>query len=509
MEKVILVILDGWGLGKKYSGNAIELSETPNFDFLIKNYPNSKLDASGLAVGLPEGQMGNSEVGHLNIGSGKIIYQDLTKISKAIKDRNFYDNKSLIEAITHAKENNSNLHLMGLVSYGGVHSHMDHLIALLKLCKDNNFNKVFVHAFLDGRDVSPTSGKSDIQSLLDEMNNIGVGKLSSVSGRYYSMDRDKRWDRIEKSYNNMVLGIGDESKEPVNSIIESYERGITDEFIEPFIVLDENGNKNIINNNDSIIFFNFRPDRAREMTRALIDKNFSGFNRKKVLTNIEFICMTQYDATLENVKIAFPSEFHKNTLGEVISKNNLKQLRIAETEKYAHVTFFFNGGVEEPSKGEDRKLIASPKVTTYDLKPEMSAIEVTEKVIIEINKGNYDLIVLNYANTDMVGHTGNIDASIKAVETVDSCLGKILDATIKNNLTMLITADHGNSEYLIDEGTNEIFTAHTTNKVPFIEFPNKEIKLKDGKLSDIAPTILDIMNINQPEEMTGTSLIIN
>lgn len=508
MKKVMLMILDGWGIGKSYEGNAITLAKTPNFDSLMENYPNTKLDASGLAVGLPEGQMGNSEVGHLNIGAGKVVYQDLTKITKAIDDGDFFTNEKFLLAIDHAKKNNSKLHLLGLVSYGGVHSHMNHLFALLKLCKENDFDRVYVHAFLDGRDVSPTAGKSDIKTLIDEMKNIGVGKLSTINGRYYAMDRDKRWDRVERAYDSLVLGEGVVTADPISAIKESYNNKVTDEFIEPTVVVDENGNKNLIEDNDSIIFFNFRPDRAREMTRAINDRNFEGFERKKTLKNLFYVTMTQYDATLENVHIAYPPDVHKNTLGEIIAKNNLNQLRIAETEKYAHVTFFFNGGVEEPNKLEDRILIPSPKVATYDLQPEMSAIEVTENVIDAIDNGKYELIILNYANTDMVGHTGVINAAVKAVETVDTCLGRVLDSVEKDgNTTLFVTADHGNSEYLIDEGTKESFTAHTTNKVPFIEFPDKNVKLSEGKLSDIAPTILDIMNIEKPVEMTGKSLI--
>ena len=505
MKKTMLMILDGWGLGEEYNGNAISLAKTPTIDGLIKEYPNTTLEASGLAVGLPEGQMGNSEVGHLNIGSGRVVYQDLTKITKSIENGDFFENNNLIQAIENAKKNNSKLHLLGLVSHGGVHSHMDHLFALLKLCKMNKFSNVYVHAFLDGRDVSPTSGKSDIKELIEKMDEIGVGKLATISGRYYAMDRDNRWDRIEKAYDAMLLGDGFSTGKPLEQISKSYKDGITDEFIKPIVITNKDS---LIDNNDSIIFFNFRPDRAREMTRAIMDKQFTGFNRKKVLKNINYVCMTQYDPTIEKVKIAYPPEIHQNTLGEIISKNNYRQLRIAETEKYAHVTFFFNGGVEKPNPGEDRDLIPSPKVETYDLQPEMSAAIVTNNVIEAINNKDYNLIILNYANTDMVGHTGKIDAAIKAVETVDSCIKKVLDAVSKNDMMLFITADHGNSEYLIDKNTNEPFTAHTTNKVPFIEFPDKDIKLAKGKLSDIAPTILDVLNIEKPKEMTGKSLII-
>ncbi len=507
MNKVMLMILDGWGLGKDYKGNAISLANTPNFDNLIRNYPNSTLDASGLAVGLPEGQMGNSEVGHLNIGAGKVVYQDLTKITKAIEDKEFFENKELLNAINNAKNNKTNLHLMGLVSHGGVHSHMNHLFALLELCKKEGLENVYVHAFLDGRDVSPTAGKTDINELLEKMQEIGVGKLATVSGRYYAMDRDKRWERVEEAYNAITIGKGNRTEDPLAMLEESYSNKITDEFIKPSVILENNKPLTMLNDKDSVIFFNFRPDRAREMTRNIVDDQFDGFNREKTVYDIYYVCMTKYDATLENVSIAYPPEVHRNTLGEIIARNNLNQLRIAETEKYAHVTFFFNGGEETPNKGEDRILIPSPKVATYDQQPEMSALEVTDKVVNAINSDEYELIILNYANTDMVGHTGIVDAAVKAVETVDTCMGKVLEAVEQNNVTLFITADHGNSEYLIDENTKEAFTAHTTNKVPFIEFPNKDVKLKNGKLSDIAPTILKVLDIEQPKEMTGSSLI--
>lgn len=506
MKKVLLMILDGWGNGKAYEGNAIELANTPNIDCLINNYPNTELEASGLSVGLPEGQMGNSEVGHLNIGTGRIIYQDLTKISKDIEDGVFYSNEALNSAIDHAIKYNSNLHLLGLVSYGGVHSHMEHLFGLLELCKKRNFKNVYVHAFLDGRDVSPHSAEKDIKLLLDKMENLQVGKLASISGRYYAMDRDNRWDRIKKSYDIMVGNEIESTNNPINYIKDSYNEDITDEFIKPISVkyIDED----IVNisDNDSVIFFNFRPDRARQITRSIIDDEFKGFQRRK-LKNIKYICMTEYDKTIKNVSIAYPSEEYKNTLGEIISKNNMKQLRIAETEKYAHVTFFFNGGIEESNIKESRILIDSPKVATYDLKPEMSALEVKNKVIENINSNENDLIILNFANTDMVGHTGNIEAAIKAVETVDSCVGEIIKSINKEDMVCMITADHGNSEYLIDEKTKEIFTAHTINKVPFIVYTDDEIKLKSGKLSDIAPTILKILGLEKPKEMTGSSLI--
>ena len=505
MKKVLLMILDGWGKGKEYRGNAIKLASTPNIDYLINNYPNTELEASGLSVGLPDGQMGNSEVGHLNIGAGRVIYQDFTKITKDIEKGNFFDNEALNKAIDHAINNNSNLHLLGLLSHGGVHSHINHIFALLELCNKRNFKNVYIHAFLDGRDVSPHSGEKDIKLLLDKMKELKVGKLASISGRYYSMDRDNRWDRIEKSYNVMVNKTDNITDDPIKYIENSYKEDITDEFIEPVSIKDDNKIYNI-KDNDSIIFFNFRPDRARQMTRAIIDEDFNGFSRNK-LNNIKYICMTEYDKTIENIEIAYPSENYKNTLGEVISDKSLKQLRIAETEKYAHVTFFFNGGVEEPNIGEERILINSPKVATYDLQPEMSALKIKEEVIEKIKDSKYGLIILNFANTDMVGHTGNIEAAIKAVETVDKCVGEIIEEIDKKDMVCLITADHGNSEYLINEENDEIFTAHTTNKVPFIVYTDDNIKLNSGKLSDIAPTILDILDIEKPVEMTGNSLI--
>lgn len=505
----MLAIMDGWGIGKDYPGNAILRANTPVIDKISQSYPSTEIKASGLAVGLPEGQMGNSEVGHMNIGCGRVIYQDLTLISKEIEEGQFFENERLNEAMDYAKDHNSKLHLLGLVSKGGVHSHIDHLYALLELAKKKGLDKVYVHAFLDGRDVAPDSAKTDIQDLIDKMKEIGVGEVASVSGRYYAMDRDNRWDRVEKAYDNMVSGLGEETDNIVQYIKDSYEKDVTDEFMVPAHLVRNDQPLATIDDDDSIIFINFRPDRAREMTRAIMDEDFKGFERKKRV-KVDYTCMTTYDKTIENVKIAYPPRKHENILSKVLAENNIKQLRIAETEKYAHVTFFFNGGVEEPFEGEDRILVQSPKVATYDLKPEMSALEVKDKVIEAIKSEEYGVIILNFANTDMVGHTGVIEAEIKAVETVDSCIGEIMKATLDHDYDLLITADHGNGEQLIDYETKGPFTAHTTNPVPlYYVSKDKNVKLdKGGKLSDLAPTILDIIGIEQPEEMTGRSLLI-
>lgn len=506
-NKLILIILDGWGLGKDYPGNVIKLANTPTFDKLMDEYPNSQLIASGNEVGLPAGQMGNSEVGHMNIGSGRIIYQDLSKITNDIENEKFYENEVLKNIILKTKEQNKKLHLLGLVSFGGVHSHYDHLIAILKMCKKLEFQNVAIHCFTDGRDVSPTSAKTDISKLQDDINEIGVGKIASISGRYYAMDRDKRWDRVEKSYNCITKCEGNIANNPIQYLQNCYDKNITDEFIEPCAIVDENSMGIKVEDGDSFIFFNFRPDRARQLTRAFVDDFFDGFSRQK-FKDISFVTMTEYDKTINNVQIAYPKQKYNNVLGQIISENGLKQLRIAETEKYAHVTFFFNGGIEQEFLNEDRILVPSPKVSTYDLKPEMSAIEVKNNVVDVINKDIYDLIILNFANSDMVGHTGVISADKIAVETVDKCLSDILRAIDENGkYHALVTADHGNSEYLIDEMTGGPFTAHTTNPVPFIEYPDKDIKLNNGILADIAPTILELMEIEKPSEMTGKSLI--
>ncbi len=499
-QLVMLTILDGFGISDKIEGNAVALANTPNLDRLFKKYGSSKVNASGNAVGLPEGQMGNSEVGHTNIGAGRIVYQELTRISKSIEDKSINDNKVLNEVIDNCTKNNSNLHIMGLVSTGGVHSHLDHLFGLLEFCKYKNFDRVYIHAFTDGRDTSPTSGIDFIKMLEDKINEFKVGKIVSVSGRFYAMDRDKRWNRIKECYDAIMHSKGNNFSSALDGINASYKEDVTDEFIKPFIV--DNGKE--IENNDGVIFFNFRPDRARELTRAITDSSFSEFERKDI--NTYFVCMTNYDETLNNVHIAFNKEELKNTFGEYISNLGLRQLRIAETEKYAHVTFFFNGGREEPYKNEDRILVPSPKVETYDLMPEMSANIVRDKVIEAIDKDIYDVIILNFANTDMVGHTGNLEAAIKAVETIDLAVGMIYEKVMEHNGIMLITADHGNAEKMIDYETKSPFTAHTTNLVPLI-VTKDNVKLNDGRLCDLTPTMLDLMDIDIPKEMSGVSLI--
>ena len=511
-KTTILMILDGFGINDRVDGNAIKNAKTPNLDEIIKKYPCVKGYASGLDVGLPEGQMGNSEVGHLNIGAGRIVYQELTRISKAIDDGDFFENKEILDAVENCRKNNSDFHIMGLVSDGGVHSHNTHLYALLKLAKKYDLKRVFVHAFLDGRDVPPSSGKEYLEKLEEEMRHIGVGQIATISGRYYAMDRDKRWERVKKAYDAMVLGYGNTAKSSEECITKSYEESVTDEFVVPTVITDEEGKpKAVIDKNDSVVFFNFRPDRAREITRAIVDKDFDGFGREKDVTSVKFVCFTEYDVTITNKEVAFKPQRLDNTLGEYISSLGLKQLRTAETEKYAHVTFFFNGGVEEPNKGEDRILVPSPKVPTYDLKPEMSAYEVTDGLIKAIDSHEYDLIIVNYANSDMVGHTGVMSAAIKAVEAVDECIGKVMDAVLKNNAQMFICADHGNSDQMIDYETGEPFTAHTTNPVPFILVNYTDgIGLREGgKLADIAPTLLEMMGIEKASEMTGQSLLIN
>ena len=504
----MLMILDGFGENPNNEGNAVNLAKKPNIDKLRKICPVSHIDASGAAVGLPDGQMGNSEVGHTNIGAGRIVYQKLTKITKSIEDGDFFSIPEFTEAIENVKKNNSKLHIMGLLSDGGVHSHQRHLYGLLELAKRKGLdNNVFIHAFMDGRDTLPASGEGYIQELQEKMKEKGVGKIATLSGRYYAMDRDKRWDRVEKAYNALVKGEGVLAKDPIQAIEESYQQEIFDEFVVPTVITDANDQPLAkIESGDSVIFFNFRPDRARQLTRAIVDDKFDGFKTDKL--DIDFVCMTEYDDTMPNVKIAFKPEELTNTFGEVVSKLGKKQLRIAETEKYAHVTFFFNGGREEPYPGEDRILVNSPKVATYDLQPEMSAYEVTEKVVEAINSEKYDTIILNFANTDMVGHTGNIDAAIKAVEAVDKCVGEIVEAVQKQNGVVLITADHGNAEQMIDYQTGEPLTSHTTNLVPLILVGMENVELKDGRLCDLTPTMLDIMEEQKPKEMTGESLLI-
>lgn len=504
-KPVMLMILDGFGIAPKSDGNAVEAAQKPNYNRLMAQYPSTQLQASGLFVGLPDGQMGNSEVGHLNIGAGRIIYQELTRITKEIEEGGFFKNEALTLAVENAKKNNSALHLLGLLSDGGVHSHIDHLKGLLKLAKDAGLTKVYVHAFMDGRDVPPSSGKDFIVEIEKYMKEIGVGKIATVSGRYYAMDRDNRWERVELAYNAMVLGKGEISSSAVEAIDKSYHDNKTDEFVLPSVV-DSEGT---IKNGDSVIFFNFRPDRAREITRAINDKEFAGFNREAL--DLTFVTLTQYDKTLEGVNVAYRPEGINNTLGEYVSNKGLNQLRIAETEKYAHVTFFFNGGVEKEYPGEDRALIASPKVATYDLKPEMSAHEVTDELLKRLDEDKYDMIILNFANPDMVGHTGVMEAAVKAIETVDGCLGKLADKILEKDGTLFVTADHGNAEIMIDFSTGNPFTAHTTDPVPFIWVSNRTEgrSLKEGKLADIAPTMLNEMGLDKPAEMTGECLIVN
>ena len=504
-KPVMLMILDGFGINPNEKGNAVAIANTPNIDKLKKTWPTTIIHTSGLDVGLPEGQMGNSEVGHTNIGAGRIVYQDLTRITKSIEDGDFFSIKEFADAIDNCKKNNSNLHIMGLLSDGGVHSHIRHLIALLELAKRKDFENVYVHCFLDGRDTPPTSGEGYIAKLEEKMKEKGVGKIATIEGRFYAMDRDKRWNRVKEAYDAMVNGVGEEATSALGAIEASYQKEVFDEFVKPTVICNGDSPVATIKDNDSVIFFNFRPDRAREITRTLVDKDFNEFETKKM--NLFFVCFTQYDETMPNVKIAFKPETLVNTFGEYISKKGLKQLRIAETEKYAHVTFFFNGGEEKEYEGEDRILVPSPKVETYDLKPEMSALEVTDKVVEAINSGKYDSIILNYANPDMVGHTGSLEAAVKAVETIDGCVGKVVEAIEKQNGVLIITADHGNAEQMIDYKTGEPQTAHTTNPVPLILVGLEGVKLKEGKLADLAPTMLDIMGLEKPQEMTGESLI--
>ena len=504
-KPVMLMILDGFGINPNEKGNAVAIANTPNIDKLKKTWPTTIIHTSGLDVGLPEGQMGNSEVGHTNIGAGRIVYQDLTRITKSIEDGDFFSIKELSDAIDNCKKNNSNLHIMGLLSDGGVHSHIRHLVALLEFAKRKDFENVYVHCFMDGRDTPPTSGEGYIAKLEEKMKEKGVGKIATIEGRFYAMDRDKRWNRVKEAYDAMVNGVGEEATSALGAIEASYQKEVFDEFVKPTVICNGDSPVATIKDNDSVIFFNFRPDRAREITRTLVDKDFNEFETKKM--NLFFVCFTQYDETMPNVKIAFKPETLVNTFGEYISKKGLKQLRIAETEKYAHVTFFFNGGEEKEYEGEDRILVPSPKVETYDLKPEMSALEVTDKVVEAINSGKYDSIILNYANPDMVGHTGSLEAAVKAVETIDGCVGKVVEAIEKQNGVLIITADHGNAEQMIDYKTGEPQTAHTTNPVPLILVGLEGVKLKEGKLADLAPTMLDIMGLEKPQEMTGESLI--
>ncbi|OEU43780.1 phosphoglycerate mutase (2,3-diphosphoglycerate-independent) [Methanosarcina sp. Ant1] len=505
----MLMILDGWGYREDEEGNAILAAITPNLDRLIKEYPWCFLEDSGEAVGLPEGQMGNSEVGHLNIGAGRVVYQDLTRINLSIRNGDFLKNPVFLNAISNVKVNDSSLHLMGLVSYGGVHSYMTHLYALIKLANEKGLKKVYIHAFLDGRDVPPKAGLADIKELDEFCKENGTAKIATVSGRYYSMDRDKRWDRTKLSYEALTLGVSPYSApDAETAVFEAYGRGETDEFVKPTVITDSEGKPEAtIQDNDSVIFFNFRPDRARQLTWAFINEDFEGFAREQ-RPKVYYVCMARYDETLD-LPIAFPPEDLKNMLGEVLSKQGLIQLRIAETEKYAHVTFFLNGGQEKCYEGEDRCLIPSPRIATYDFKPEMSAYEVTDEVIRRIQSGKYDVIIINFANMDMVGHTGIFEAAVKAVETVDSCVGRVVAALNETGGVAFITADHGNAEQMEDPNTGEPHTAHTSNPVKCIYVGDGEVKaLKNGKLCDLAPSLLELLGVPKPQEMTGKSLIV-
>ena len=509
-KPTVLMILDGYGLNERHDANAVYEANTPVMDKLMAEYPFVKGNASGLAVGLPDGQMGNSEVGHMNMGAGRIVYQELTRITKEINDGDFFKNEALLAAMKNAKENDSAIHFMGLLSDGGVHSHNTHLYALLEMAKREGLKKVYVHCFLDGRDTPPASGKEFIEQLEAKMKEIGVGEIGVVSGRYYAMDRDNRWDRVEKAYAALTRGEGDTAASATEGIQASYDDGKEDEFVEPFAVVKDGKPVAAIQDNDSVIFFNFRPDRARQLTRAFVDPDFTGFERRNGYFPLTFVCMAQYDAQMPNVLVAFPPEELKMTFGEYLSKNGKTQLRLAETQKYAHVTFFFNGGVEEPNKGEDRILVKSPKVATYDLQPEMSAPQVCEKLVDAIKSDKYDVIVINFANPDMVGHTGVQEAAIKAVETVDECVGKAVEALKEVDGQMFICADHGNAEQLIDYETGAPWTAHTTNPVPFI-LVNADPKYtlrENGCLADIVPTLIQLMGMEQPAEMTGKSLLV-
>ena len=525
-KPVVLMVLDGFGLSDIHEANAVYMAKTPNIDKLMAECPFQKGYASGLSVGLPDGQMGNSEVGHMNIGGGRIIYQDLTLITKFIEDGDFFKNEELLLAINNCKEHNSDLHLWGLLSDGGVHSHNTHLYALLEMCKREGLENVYVHPFFDGRDTPPASGKGYLQELVDKMKEIGVGKVASLSGRYYAMDRDNNWDRIQKAYDSLVLGEGIKATDPVQAMQESYDNGVTDEFVIPTVITDEEGKPlSVVKPNDSVIFFNFRPDRAREISKAFCfsDEDMAAqegdpentkcikyLKRARGYMPLTYVCFKDYDPTIPNKYVAFKKQEINNNFGEYLASLGMKQLRLAETEKYAHVTFFFNGGVEEPNKGEDRILVNSPAVATYDLKPEMSAPEVSEKLNAAILGGEYDVIIINFANPDMVGHTGVLPAAIAAVERVDQCVGEAVEALKKVNGVMFICADHGNAEQMLNYETRQPHTAHTTNPVPFIlvNYDPAYTLAEGGRLCDIVPTLLEVMGLEQPKEMTGHSLLV-
>ncbi|MFD1957036.1 2,3-bisphosphoglycerate-independent phosphoglycerate mutase [Paenibacillus thailandensis] len=504
---VALIILDGFGLRNDVTGNAVAQAKKPNYDRYMASYPNSTLTACGEAVGLPEGQMGNSEVGHLNIGAGRIVYQDLTRISKSIRDEDFFKNETLLGAINHVKANNKKLHLYGLLSDGGVHSHIDHLFALLELAKRENVAEVYVHAFLDGRDVAPDSAKGYLEQLQAKIKELGIGRIATVQGRYYAMDRDKRWERTEKSYRAMVYGEGPQYADPIQAVVESYEKSVYDEFVMPTVIVGEDGKPvGLVESGDAVIFFNFRPDRAIQLGQVFTNEDFRGFDRgEKQPKDLHFVCMTLFSETIGGY-VAYSPKNLDNTLGEVLVQNGKKQLRIAETEKYPHVTFFFSGGRDVELPGETRILINSPKVATYDLKPEMSAYEVAAAAVAEIEAERHDAIILNFANPDMVGHSGMLEPTIKAVEATDECLGQVVEAVLAKGGVCIITADHGNADMVIDE-QGRPFTAHTTNPVPVI-VTKQGVELREGGiLADLAPTVLDLMGLAKPDEMTGTSLI--
>ena len=506
-KPVMLLILDGWGYRKEItSDNAIEQGHTPNWHNYLKEYPHNLIQTSGLAVGLPEGQMGNSEVGHLNLGAGRVVYQELSRINNAVKDGSFFKNEVLLNAVNHAKKNNSSIHFMGLLSSGGVHSAMEHVEALVDLAAKEGLKKVYVHAFLDGRDTPPKSAKTFLERIENKLKEHNLPQVATVSGRYYAMDRDNRWDRVEKAYNCLLSGEGEKAENSLVAVDNSYAKDVTDEFVLPTVTNADATSR--INDNDAIVFFNFRPDRAREITRAINFTDFNGFERKAVRKNLNYVMFTKYDETFD-LPVAFPPHKLTNILGDVLDANGIKQYRTAETEKYAHVTFFFNGGVEKPNKLETRVLVNSPKVATYDLQPEMSAFEVCDKVLEALDDEQYQFILVNFANPDMVGHTGVFDAAVKACETVDTCVGKIVAKAKEKGVKMLLTADHGNAECMEDPETHKPFTAHTTNVVPlFLINDSHELKAEDGAaLCDVAPTVLELLGIKQPEEMTGHSLL--
>ena len=510
MKPTVLLILDGYGINDNPEGNAIAMAKTPVMDRLMKEYPYVRGNASGLAVGLPDGQMGNSEVGHMNMGAGRIVYQELTRITKSIENGDFFTNEGLMAAVNNCKANNSALHMFGLVSDGGVHSHITHIYGLLELAKRNGLDKVYVHCFLDGRDTPPESGKDFVQQLEDKMKELGVGQVASISGRYYAMDRDNNYDRVKIAYDAITKGEGNKANSASECMVQTYKDGKTDEFVIPTVIMKNGAPVATVKDKDSVVFYNFRPDRAREMTHCFCDDEFDKFDRGNRL-DVTFTCFTDYDPLIPNKEVAFKKVLLTNTFGEWLANKGLKQARIAETEKYAHVTFFFNGGVEKPNENEDRVLVNSPKdVPTYDLKPKMSAPEVCEKILDAINSKKYDVVVANFANPDMVGHTGVIPAAVEAVEYIDECVGRIVDAVKANDGVMFICADHGNADMMIDYETGEPWTAHTTNPVPFIlvNYDSAYTLKEDGCLADIIPTLIECMGEKQPEEMTGKSLLI-